>query len=41
MNAYTTQIACDLSVHDCDGKIMMYNFSIRRNIAQRKEKKTK
>jgi len=35
------QIACDLSVHECDGKIMMYNFNIRRYIAQQKKKKKK
>ena len=32
-------IACDLCVHECDSKIMMYNFNIRTNIAQQ-EKKT-
>jgi len=41
MNACATKInkiACDLCVHECDGKIMMYNFNIRRNIAQQKKK---
>jgi len=33
------QIACDLCVHECDSKIMMYNFNIRRNSAQYEKKR--
>jgi len=33
------QIACDLCVHECDSKIMMYNFNIRRNSAQHEKKR--
>ncbi len=31
-------IACDWCVHECDSKIMMYNFNMRRNIAQQEKK---
>jgi hypothetical protein len=41
MHNRNKQIACDLCVHECDGKIPIYNFNIRRNIAQQKKKKEK
>jgi hypothetical protein len=41
MHNRNKQIACDLCVHECDGKIPIYNFNIRRNIAQQKKKERK
>jgi hypothetical protein len=38
MHDKNESIACDLCVHECDSKIMMYNFNIRTNIAQHEKK---
>ncbi len=37
MHNKNESIACDLCVHECDSKIMMYNFNIRTNIAQQEK----